>query len=412
MHSQQLERTIMAHNRRSFLKSVGAGSAAAWAAPMLTIFPSPASPQTMSQTALNGYTTKKFSTDVVVAGGGLSGVCAAIAAARNGASVILVQDRSRLGGNASSEIRMHVLGANNHSATANWRETGLIEELKLTEATLNPQRSFEIWDLILYDKIISEPRITLLLDTAVYDAVVQGDRIRQVKAVSPLLEEYYEIDGAFFIDCTGDATLAHVAGAKTVRGREAREVYNESLAPEKGDEKTMGNSILFFAQKHDKPMPFIKPAWARQFSQNDFKHRLIRSWEYGYWWIELGGETDTIKDNRQIRHELLCVVLGIWDYIKNSGEHPDSENWALHWVGMIPGKRESRRIIGDHVMKQQELERTELYPDRVAYGGWPMDDHPPCGMNCTDISPYRSIKFENPITYRCGRFTASIVAIF
>ncbi|HPO15517.1 MAG TPA: FAD-dependent oxidoreductase [Candidatus Hydrogenedentes bacterium] len=342
------------------------------------------------------YSVKTVQIDVLVAGGGLAGVCAAIAAARNGASVIFVQDRSRLGGNSSSEIRMHVCGANHSKALARWRETGLIEELKLTEAAANPQRSFHVWDLILYDKVVSEPNITLLLDTAIIEASLEGDRIAKAIAISPLLEARYEIEAKFFIDCTGDGKLAAAAGAKYMRGREGREVYGESLAPEQSDAKTMGNSLMFFAKRHDQPMPFTPPAWARKFTPEDFKHRSIHSWEYGYWWIEWGGELDTISDNQQIRHELMRILLGVWDYIKNGGQHPDSANWALDFVGMIPGKRESRRILGEHVMIQPELERAEPYQDRVAYGGWPMDDHPPGGMDSKDLKPATQIHFEQP----------------
>lgn len=342
------------------------------------------------------YMRKKLQADILVAGGGLAGVCAAIAAARNGASVILLQDRSRLGGNSSSEIRMHVLGANSHKDTSLWRETGIIEELKLTDSTTNLQRSFEMWDLLLYNKVVSEKRISLMLDTALIDAAVQNDAITTVKAVSPLVEELYEIEARYFLDCTGDARLAAACGARCMRGREGRDVYGESLAPEKSDLKTMGNSILLFARKHPQPMPFRAPSWARSFADADFKYRPIHSYEYGYWWIELGGELDTIKDNQKLRYELLRVVLGVWDYLKNSGKHSDSANWALDWVGMIPGKRESRRIAGDHVMIQQELERCEPYPDRVAYGGWPIDDHPPGGMDRTDIQPFHQVFFKQP----------------
>lgn len=344
----------------------------------------------------DNFTLKQHRTDVLVAGGGMSGVCAAIAAARTGANVILVQDRSRLGGNASSEIRMHIVGANNPESTRLWRETGIIEELKLTEVATNPQNSFEVWDLILYDKVISEKNIRLFLDTAVIDASVKNGEILKVRAISSMLEEILDIEARFFIDCTGDATLAALAGAKIMRGREGRDVYGESLAPEKTDMKTMGNSILFTARQFDKAMPFKAPEWARKFEEHDFRHRRIRSWEFGYWWIEWGGELDTIKDNRKIWHELLRIVFGIWDYIKNSGQFPEAINWALDWVGMLPGKRESRRIIGDHILIQRELEQAEVYPDRVAYGGWPMDDHPPGGIDSRDEHPCRQISFRQP----------------
>jgi hypothetical protein len=333
----------------------------------------------------------------------MAGVCAAIAAARNGASVILVQNRSRLGGNSSSEIRMHVLGANSAKALSRWRETGLIEELKLTDAATNPQRSFEMWDLMLYDKVLSEPNIHLMLDTFVVDARLRGGRLVSAETLCPLVEESGEIEARYYIDCTGDATLAAAAGASFTWGREGQNTYGESLAPPQGDRKTMGNTLLFFSRKHPRPMPFKAPAWARSFSAEDFKHRPIHSWEYGYWWIEWGGELDTIKDNQKIRHELLRCVMGIWDYIKNSGQHPESVPWALEWIGMIPGKRENRRIQGEHILTQQDLVAARRFEDRVAYGGWPIDDHPPGGIDRTEHPPTSYIHFQEPysIPLRC-----------
>ena len=349
------------------------------------------------------YSHRKMKADVVVAGGGLAGVCAALAAARNGASVVLIQNRSRLGGNSSSEIRMHALGANNPNELRLWRETGLIEELKLTDAATNLQRSFAMWDLMLYDKVISERLIHLMLDTSVIDARVARQKVASVTALCPLVEESYDIQAPFFIDCTGDATLAAAAGARYRYGREGIDAFGESLAPPVGDRKTMGNTLLFFARKHDRPMPFAAPSWARVFQKDDFKHRPIHSWEYGYWWIEWGGNLDTIRDNQKIRHELLRCVLGIWDYIKNSGQHPSSSHWALDWVGMIPGKRENRRIEGDYILKQNDLVEARSFEDRVAYGGWPIDDHPPGGIDLADAPPTRYIHLKQPysIPLRC-----------
>ncbi len=342
----------------------------------------------------NVYKTEQLGADVCIAGGGMAGLCAAISAARNGVKVILMQDRSRLGGNASSEIRMHISGASVINKI--WRETGILEELVLTEAVTNPQRSYEIWDYILYDKVISEKNITLLLDTVLYDVKTSGNRITSVTGICSNTEQIYEVKAKFYADCTGDATLAARAGAHYMRGREGKKMWNESLAPDKTDKKTMGNSILFNSKKFDKPMPYTPPKWARKYTGRDFIHRPIKSWEYGYWWIELGGMGDIIRDGRQIRHELLSVVFGIWDYIKNSGNYPEAENWAMTWVGMIPGKRESRRIVGDYIMKQDDIQNPKLFEDRVAYGGWPLDDHPPEGMNNTGGVPYISIPLKAP----------------
>ena len=382
----------MSQNRREFFKVLGTGAATSLTVPGISIAHSTGINEQLVKNNRNVFTTVSMSADVVVAGGGLAGVCAAIAAARNGANVILVQDRSRLGGNASSEIRMHALGARQKG----WRETGIIEELKLTESATNMQRSFEMWDLILYDKVVSEKNITLLLDTSVIDAQVSNGKIKSCKAISPLMEEYYEIQADYFLDCTGDSTLAAVAGADFMWGREGKDVFGESLAPDNSDNKTMGNTILFFAKKHDRPMPFLPPEWANVYTKSDFVHRGIGSYEYGYWWLEIGGLRDTIKDNRAIRQELLAIVMGVWDYIKNSGEHTNSENWALDWIGKIPGKRENRRVVGEHIMVQDELINYENYPDRCAYGGWPIDDHAPEGFYKTDQAPTSYIRFDKP----------------
>ncbi|MEN8230535.1 MAG: FAD-dependent oxidoreductase [Bacteroidota bacterium] len=380
--------------RRSFIQTGAVAGGSLFVNPV-TLFSNPL--ETIKPEIINKkvYKSRDFTTEVLVAGGGMTGISAAISAARNGAKVILVHDRSRLGGNASSEIRMHICGASIMTGKP-WRETGILEELVLTESVTNPQRSFEMWDLILYDKVISEPNITLLLDTVVFEVETEKDRITSVSAVCSPTEEIFDIKSEYFIDCTGDGSMAAQAGAEYMRGREGRDIFNESLAGDKSDNYTMGNSLLFFSRNFESPMPFNPPAWAKKYSSGDFAHRRISSWEYGYWWIEIGGLGDTIKDGHGLRHELLSIVMGVWDYIKNSGEHPDSENWALTWVGMIPGKRESRRITGDHILVQQEVQSPVLFSDRVAYGGWPLDDHPPEGMGKTSISPFRSISLKQP----------------
>ncbi len=341
-----------------------------------------------------GLTSIDLSADVLVAGGGMSGVCAAIAAARHGAKVILVQNRSRLGGNASSEVRMHIVGANWHKNRPGWREGGLLEEFRLDDAVNNPQRCREMWDLMLYDKVMAEPNITLLLDSTLVAADVSDQTIRQVTVRCDANEHVYRITAKMFCDCTGDSRLALEAGAETRYGREARSEFGESLAPEKADRETLGSSILFTSRRHGQPMPFTPPAWARRMDAAQLQKRTIKSWEYGYWWIEWGGHLDTIGDNERIRFELLAIVMGIWDHIKNSGRFPESANWALDWVGMVPGKRESRRIVGDHILTQSDLINGGNFDDAVAIGGWPMDDHPPGGFDSVSASPGSQVATE------------------
>lgn len=327
-------------------------------------------------------------TDVLVAGGGLAGVCAAISAARNGAKVVLVQDRSRLGGNSSSEVKMHVVGSNSHDGRPGWREGGLIEEIRLDDAANNPQRCWELWDLLLYDKVVSEPNITLLLETVLYSVTMKAGAIDGVMARCDKSEHIYKVKANIYIDATGDSRLGLESGAEFRTGRETRSEFGESLAPEKADQETLGSSILFTSKLFRKPMPYAPPKWARKVNKNALRFRKVgpENWEYGYWWVEWGGNKDTIRDNERIRFELLSIVTGVWDYIKNSGEHPESANWALDWVGMMPGRRGSRRLVGDVMMTQHDLMRG-TWPDAVAMGGWPMDDHPPGGFDRADLPP-------------------------
>lgn len=322
--------------------------------------------------------------DVVVVGGGMAGVCAAIAAARNGASVVLVQDRSVLGGNASSEVRMHCVGADASGGRkdTDGRESGIMEEFRLEDAVWNPQRSASMWDLMLYDAVRRESKIVLLLDTHCCGVQMSNERVIEAIIASRYgTEDTFVIRGKVFVDASGDGRLGADAGAVFRMGREGRDEYGESLAPEKADKMTLGSTLLFITRRHDKAMPFKAPSWIHKFPTcEDLPHRGHGSWEYGHWWVEWGGELDTIKDNERIRSELAAAALGVWDHIKNSGRHPQSENWALDWFGLLPGKRESRRFIGDHMLTQQEVQRGEVFEDGVAFGGWPIDLHPPKGV--------------------------------
>lgn len=337
--------------------------------------------------------------DILVAGGGMSGVACALSAARQGSRVILCQDRSVLGGNASSEIRMHIVGANSNRPTGDGilepRETGIIEEIRLENSMRNPQRSTSMFDLILYEKCRGEPNLTLLLNTVVTGASVEGRKIREVTAVRTSTEDIFRIRSQVYVDCTGDGGLGVAAGAGYLYGREDREAFGESLAQEIQDRKCLGSTILFMAKKHDSKMPYTAPSWARRFTEEDLKYRNHgQNLEYGYWWIEWGGELDTIKENETIRDELLAIVLGVWDHVKNGGDH-GADHWALDWFGFLPGKRESRRFIGQHVLTQNELMESVPFHDAIAYGGWPLDLHPPEGVDASEEKPCT----QHPLPY-------------
>lgn len=342
----------------------------------------------------------------------MAGVCCAISAARAGATVVLCQDRPVLGGNASSEIRMHIIGADwnrpHLPLELEARESGIIEEIRLENAFRNSQRSASMFDLILYEKCLAESSLVLLLNTRVVSADVANGRISSAAALRGLTEEAFEIFAKVFVDCTGDGGLGVAAGAEFVHGREARSLFGESIAPEKADDKTLGSSLLFMARKHDKPMRFIPPPWARKFTAADFVNRECvgpadnPGWEHGFWWLSWGGHLDTIRDNEIIRQELLAILLGIWDFIKNGGDH-GAENWALEWFGAIPGKRESRRFVGNHVLTENDLIASREFPDAISYGGWSMELQPPEGFDAKGVQPcqHHAMPYLYDIPLRC-----------
>lgn len=341
----------------------------------------------------------ELDTDLCVIGGGLAGVCAAISAARHGHRVVLVQNRSVLGGNSSSEIKMHIVGADCHGTRPGTRETGLLEEFRLEDAYRNPGRAFALWDILLYEKVKNEPNIRLLLDSECHGCTVEEvdgmPHINSVNVTRSVTEDAFLIRARFFADCSGDGRLGAEAGAEFRMGREAQSEFGESLAPQAADQMTLGNSILFTARKMDHSQPFVAPQWVRKFCKEDFKFRPFAGYEYGYWWSEWGGMLNTIKDFDQFRHECLRIALGVWDYVKNSGDHPGAANYVLDWIGSIPGKRESRRFLGPHVLVQQEVMHGATFDDQVAYGGWWIDLHPPEGIDAIDEEPCVQLPFPH-----------------
>ncbi len=323
-------------------------------------------------------TSRKHEADLCVIGGGLAGLCAAVAAARRGARVVLMQDRPVLGGNASSEVRMWVCGAHG----AGNRETGIIEELELTNIWRNPNKNWSLWDSVLYEKARFEPNITLLLNTSCFECRLDGGRITAVRGLQITTQTFHTVEATLFADCSGDSVLAPLAGAEFREGREARSEFGESIEPEAADTLRMGSSCLIQARETDRPQPFTPPPWAYDFpSESDLPHRDhdLHDRRTNFWWIETGGMRDTIGDTEEIRDELLKIALGVWDHIKNHGDH-GAERWALEWVGFLPGKRESRRYVGDHIITQNDVAAGGPFDDIVAYGGWTMDDHHPAGF--------------------------------
>ena len=316
--------------------------------------------------------------DVCVIGGGMAGMCAAIASARNGAKTAIVQDRPVFGGNASSEVRMWICGAHG----ANNKETGLLEEIQLENQYLNPTGNYSIWDSVLWSKIVHQPRLIAFLNCSCTDAEMDGDRIAGIKAWQLTTQTWHTIRARTFIDCSGDSILAAVTGAQYRHGREARSEHDEDIQPHQGDNKTMGNTLLLQLRRTDSPQSFVAPRWAYKFERpEDLPHRISGVNAQNFWWLEIGGLQDTISDAESIRDELTKIGYGVWDYIKNRApERDQAADWALEFIGSLPGKRENRRYLGDHILTQNDVRAGGHFQDIVAYGGWSMDDHHPAGI--------------------------------
>ena len=344
-------------------------------------------------------------TDICIIGGGIGGMFAAISAARNGAKVVLMHDRPVLGGNASSEVRMWISGAG--TRVRDLQETGIMEELLLENMYRNPKRNYSIWDSILYEKVRFESNINLLLNCSCCDAEMDGDRIESVSGFQLTTYTWHRVKAKIFVDCSGDSILAPLTGAEYRLGRESREEFHEEFGVEKADRQTMGMSLLIQARETNHPVSYTPPSWAYTFKTDAEmmnKPHDLRAINTNFYWVELGGQQDGISDTEEIRDELLKIAFGAWDHMKNWGDH-GAENWELEWVGFLPGKRESRRYVGDYILTQNDVEQHPIFPDTIAYGGWQIDDHLPGGflMDAKNGGHLRKRRLSEPygIPFRC-----------
>ena len=323
-------------------------------------------------------------TDFCVVGGGLAGVCATVAAARQGARVVLMQERPVLGGNASSEVRMWVCGAQGK----NNRETGIIEEIMLESLYRNPTKNYYIWDSILLDFVRMEENITLLLNTACMDAKTEhGEfadgrkiRIASVRGYQMTTQTFYTVKASLFADCSGDSILAPLTGASFMYGREGAAEYGEATHVKEADSMVMGTSCLIQARETGRPVKFTPSERVPSITAEDAQNRPMNLYDSNenFWYLELGGTENTIDNAEKTKDKLLRLALGTWDYLKNSGNYR-AENWDLDFLGFLPAKRESRRMKGEYVVRQTDISGDRIFPDTVAFGGWPQDDHEPMG---------------------------------
>lgn len=389
--------------------------------------------------SLNPPVMREF--EVVVIGGGMSGLCAAIASAREGAKTVLVQDRSVFGGNASSETRMHISGASCHWGKKNAAETGILMELQLENKYLNDSYNYSIWDGVLWSAAMQTEDLTVYMNTTMETVHSDGQEIQWVDCYQMTTEKRFGLKGKIYLDCTGNGTLGYFAGAEYAIGREDCRTYGEKDAPAAADGETMGNTIYFVAEDRGHPVKFTKPSWAYTLDESDFVHRyhgdivvyhdaddvvvlgpdedyadhadqLVEKYDVksGYWWIELGGDwKDIIGQAEDIRWELYRTIYGVWDHIKNGGDH-GAENYELVWVGNLPGTRESRRLLGSHILTEQEILANSRHSDAVAYGGWPMDEHVAGGFRAKGQIPSRVRSFPGLYTIPYGCYCSRTIS--
>jgi hypothetical protein len=363
--------------------------------------------------------------DVVVSGGGLAGVTAAVSAARHGCHVALLQDRPVLGGNTSAEIQVPALGDETRQP---WDpgETGLIEEF-------DPRATGKSgWSENLEALVKKEPKLDLYLNLRSTGVQMNDDRsIQSIQGMNTRTGQRFHFDGRLFIDCTGDAIIGAAARAEFRYGREARNEFNESLAPIHADRHTMGNTLYGGRiETCNEPVAFETPKWAYQWkSPEDFERRQTSGiWStgkfpdhfanfekgkgrppesefgpVGCWFVESGGMEDTILDAEFIRDELFRIGIGVWGYVKNY--HPKyrklNANRKLAALNHIAGKRESRRLMGDYVLTQHDYSNRTVHEDTIAYGGWTIDDHHPHGFFAPGPVAYHAYLHKVSIPYRC-----------
>ena len=335
--------------------------------------------------------------DIVVCGGGLAGFSAAVAAARSGSSVCLLHNRPVLGGNSSSEVGVTPHGAAAFHAYA--RETGILSEALIEERAANHAEIYEngwtnsVWDMTLYDIAVSTPGLTLHLNTDIRSVEMRDKRnIAAVLAIVQNAETELRIEGRTFIDCTGDGIVADQAGCTWRMGSEGKDEFDEPHAPAVASGDTMGNSIHFLCRDMGRPVPFKAPDWAVKHEDASYFYnqgRLPKDNRGGFWWLEIGVPYHTIYDAETIRHELTRHALGVWDWMKNKDEKLKGkiDNYALDWIGQVPGKRESRRILGRYFMTEHDVLNKTVFPDEIAFGGWFVDLHTPGGLLAKSSEP-------------------------
>jgi hypothetical protein len=346
------------------------------------------------------FKTTIIKKDLIICGGGMSGICAAIEASRHNLSVALINNRGFFGGNASPEIRVTISGATGTSDFNLYaREGGIIDELLIENRHRNPQGNVYLWYTVIIDALKKEKNIQPFLNTNI-DTVNMDEKethkINSVEGSQSGSEKHFKFVGKMFVDDTGDGTISYLAGAEYMYGREARSKWNEQIAPEVADDKVSLSTLPFYTRDFHKNMPFSLPEFAKNRTEqfnNALKYREVPeriphdSRYDGYrfqWFYEAGSNLHQIKDDEKIVEEHEQLIMNIWDHIKTENSY-DSSNFDFEYISPVVGKRESRRIIGDYIYKEKDLKEQTHFKDAIAYGGWSIDLHAPDGFYSNDL---------------------------
>jgi len=328
-------------------------------------------------------TTRAGDFDLVVVGGGLAGICTAVSAARSGLKVALVQDRTVLGGNNSSEIRVHLQGSVNHLPYP--RIGQVVREID-PEETGNALAAEEYRDDKKLRVVLGEPNIRLFMGTRVVEAVVSGNAISQLVGQDIRTGRRQSFDAPLFADCTGDGCVGFLAAAEFRMGREAGSDTAEPSAPACADNLTLGSTLFWYATRKDGEQPFPETPWAVQFNDETCLEVTRGTWDW-----ETGMDRDQVLDAEAIRDHMLRAIYGNWAFLKNNSRRRACYvRHSLDWVGHVSGKRESRRLLGDVIIGEQDILEGRRYPDGCVVTSWPIDLHYPRSIEGFAEEPFLS----------------------
>lgn len=339
--------------------------------------------------------------EFVVVGGGIAGMCAAVSAARLGSKVALINDRPVLGGNNSSEIRVHLGG---HIELGPNKGLGrMIREFGHTKSG-NAQPASNYEDEKKQQFIDAEENVTLFAPYRAVDVRMEGKKIEAVLIRHIETSEELWIEAPLFSDCTGDGTIGFLAGADYLMGREAASEYGESLAPETADKMTMGASVQWYSKKTDSPSSFPEFTYGIIFNEDNCEKVRMGEWQW-----ETGMNFDQVYDAERIRDYGLLVVYSNWSFLKNHySKKEDYACRALDWVAYIAGKRESRRLLGDYILKQDDIDKNVFHEDGSFTSSWSIDLHFPDPKNTANFpgGEFKAATVHNwiypcTVPYRC-----------